>query len=197
MQQRIKEIIQASVAVKTAILSDETLVKRIEEVTAVVTQAFAAGNKVLFCGNGGSAADAQHLAAEFSGRFYTDRDALPSEALHCNTSYMTAVGNDYSFDVVYSRIIKGTGKKGDVLIGLSTSGNSVNILKAMEQARENGMITVALTGATGGKLKDLCDYLLNVPSKDTPRIQESHIMVGHIICELVEKNLFDDKKPLL
>jgi D-sedoheptulose 7-phosphate isomerase len=110
---------------------------------------------------------------------------------------MTAVGNDYSFDVVYSRIIKGTGKKGDVLIGLSTSGNSVNILKAMEQARENGMITVALTGATGGKLKDLCDYLLNVPSKDTPRIQESHIMVGHIICELVEKNLFDDKKPLL
>lgn len=195
MQQRIKEIVQASVAVKMAIATNEDLISRIEEVTGLITKAFEAGNKVLFCGNGGSAADAQHLAAEFSGRFYTDRDPLPSEALHCNTSYMTAVGNDYSFDVVYSRMIKGIGKKGDVLVGLSTSGNSVNIIKAMEQARENGMITVALTGETGGKLKDLCDHLLNVPSRDTPRIQESHIMIGHIICEMVEKNLFDNKKP--
>jgi len=159
-------------------------------VTDVIAKAFANGNKVLFCGNGGSAADAQHLAAEFSGRFYSDRDPLPSEALHCNSSYITAVANDYGYDVVYSRIIKGTGKPGDVLVGLSTSGNSVNIIKAMEQAKKLGMITVGLTGATGGKMKEVCDYLLNVPSSDTPRIQESHITVGHIICQLVEEALF-------
>jgi D-sedoheptulose 7-phosphate isomerase len=162
----------------------------IEKVTTVVAAAFRAGNKVLFCGNGGSAADAQHLAAEFSGRFYTDRDPLPSEALHCNSSYMTAVANDYGYDVVYSRIVKGMGKPGDVLIGLSTSGNSVNIMKAMEQAAEIGMINVVLTGESGGKLRNMCDYLINVPSSDTPRIQESHIMIGHIICELVETELF-------
>jgi D-sedoheptulose 7-phosphate isomerase len=153
--------------------------------------AFKNGNKVLFCGNGGSAADAQHLAAEFSGRFYTDRDALPAEALHVNTSYLTAVANDYSYDVVYSRIIKGIGKKGDVLVGLSTSGNSGNIVKAFETAKEKGMITIGFTGATGGKMKDLSDYLLNVPSNDTPRIQESHILLGHIICQLVEEQYFN------
>jgi D-sedoheptulose 7-phosphate isomerase len=145
---------------------------------------------VLFCGNGGSAADAQHLAAEFSGRFYKNRKALPSEALHCNTSYLTAVANDYSYDVIYARIIEGTGIKGDVLVGLSTSGNSPNILKAFEAAHHNGMITIGFTGSTGGKMKDCCDILLNVPSTDTPRIQESHIMLGHIICELVEENIF-------
>ena len=139
---------------------------------------------------GGSAADSQHLAAEFSGRFYTDRDALPAEALHVNTSYLTAVANDYSYDVVYSRIIKGIGKSGDVLVGLSTSGNSGNILKAFEMAREKGMTTVGFTGETGGKMKPLSDYLLNVPSTDTPRIQESHIMLGHIICQLVEEQYF-------
>ncbi|MBC7554123.1 MAG: D-sedoheptulose 7-phosphate isomerase [Taibaiella sp.] len=191
MQQKIKNIIQASVDVKMKIFSDEVLLSTIENVTSVITKAFSAGNKVLFCGNGGSAADAQHLAAEFSGRFYTDRDPLPSEALHCNTSYLTAVGNDYGFDVVYSRMVKGLGKPGDVLVSLSTSGNSVNIIKAMEQAKINGMITVGLTGETGGKMKDLCDYLINIPSKDTPRIQESHIMVGHMVCEIVEQQLFD------
>ena len=192
MQSKIKEIISASVEVKQQILADEKLLEQIEKITGVVTESFRNGNKVLFCGNGGSAADAQHLAAEFSGRFYTDRDALPSEALHCNTSYLTAVANDYSYDVIYSRIIQGTGKPGDVLIGLSTSGNSKNIIKAMEVARQKGMITVSLTGATGGKMKELSDYLVNVPSTDTPRIQESHIMVGHIICELVERNLFSN-----
>jgi len=148
------------------------------------------GGKILFCGNGGSAADAQHLAAEFSGRFYIDRNPLPSEALHCNTSYMTAVANDYSFDVVYSRMVKGMGREGDVLIGLSTSGNSANIINAIEQAASLGMKTIGFTGATGGKMKTLCDYLLNVPSTDTPRIQECHIMVGHIICQLVEAAIF-------
>ena len=162
----------------------------IAEVTNVITEAFRDGHKVLFCGNGGSAADAQHLAAEFSGRFYSDRDPLPSEALHCNTSYLTAVGNDYGFEFVYSRMIKGVGKKGDVLVGLSTSGNSVNILNAFNVANEIGMITVGFTGETGGKMKELSKYLINVPSKDTPRIQESHIMIGHIVCQLVEEGLF-------
>lgn len=191
MQQKIKDILQASVSVKQQILADEALLARIEAVTALIADAFRNGNKVLFCGNGGSAADAQHLAAEFSGRFYTDRNPLPSEALHCNTSYLTAVANDYSFDVVYSRMVKGMGRPGDVLVGLTTSGNSVNIIKAVEQAKELGMISVCLTGETGGKLKDMCDHLLNVPSKDTPRIQESHITIGHIICELVEAELFN------
>ena len=181
---------QASIDTKQKLVADAVLVERIEKVTSLIAKAFADGNKVLFCGNGGSAADAQHLAAEFSGRFYTDRDPLPSEALHCNSSYMTAVANDYGYDVVYSRIIKGTGKPGDVLIGLSTSGNSVNIINAIEQAKKIGMITVGLTGEAGGKMKNICDYLINVPSNDTPRIQESHIMVGHIICQLVEAELF-------
>ena len=184
---------QASIDTKQKLLADNVLVERIEKVTSVIAKAFANGNKVLFCGNGGSAADAQHLAAEFSGRFYTDRDPLPSEALHCNSSYMTAVANDYGYDVVYSRIIKGTGKPGDVLVGLSTSGNSVNIINAIDQAKKIGMITVGLTGERGGKMKDICDYLVNVPSNDTPRIQESHIMVGHIICQLVEEKLFKTK----
>src|SRR5476651_1690566 len=147
MQQVIKGIIKASIDVKQVILSDEQLVGTIGEVTALVAQAFANGNKVLFCGNGGSAADAQHLAAEFSGRFYTDRDPLPSEALHCNSSYITAVANDYGYDVVYSRIVKGMGKPGDVLVALSTSGNSANIIKAIEQAQKIGMISVGFTGA--------------------------------------------------
>jgi len=186
----IKDIIQASVETKQKILADTALLQTVQDVIEVVANAFKAGNKVLFCGNGGSAADAQHLAAEFSGRFYTDRDPLPSEALHVNTSYLTAVANDYSYDVVYSRLVKGMGKKGDVLIALSTSGNSVNITNAIEQAHQIGMITVGFTGETGGKMKDICDYLINVPSRDTPRIQESHIMIGHIICQLVEEQLF-------
>ena len=186
----IREIIKASIETKEKVLADESLLERIEKVTSAVVSAFKSGNKVLFCGNGGSAADAQHLAAEFSGRFYTDRDPLPSEALHVNTSYLTAVANDYSYDVVYSRLVKGMGKKGDVLIALSTSGNSVNIIKALEQAQQIGMITVGFTGETGGKMKQVCDYLINVPSKDTPRIQESHIMIGHIICQLAEEQLF-------
>lgn len=190
MQKEIRNIMQASIDTKQRLLADPVLIERIETVTSIIARAFANGNKVLFCGNGGSAADAQHLAAEFSGRFYSDRDPLPSEALHCNSSYITAVANDYGYDVVYSRIIKGTGKPGDVLVGLSTSGNSVNIINAIEQAKKIGMITVGLTGETGGKMKTICDYLLNVPSNDTPRIQESHITVGHIICQLVEEELF-------
>ena len=190
MTPKIKSIIGASIEVKQSILTNEPLIHTIEEVIKVVTLAFQNGNKVLFCGNGGSAADAQHLAAEFSGRFYKDRKALPSEALHCNSSYLTAVANDYSYDVIYSRLVEGLCVDGDVLIGLSTSGNSKNILNAFEAAKEKNTITIGFTGASGGKMKDSCEYLINVPSTDTPRIQESHIMIGHIICELVEANIF-------
>lgn len=188
--EQIRNIVQASINVKQQVLQDDALLKTVKDCIAVIVRAFKAGNKVLFCGNGGSAADAQHLAAEFSGRFYTDRDALPAEALHCNTSYLTAVANDYSYDVIYSRLIKGIGNKGDVLIGLSTSGNSANICNAFEIAKEKGMTTIAFTGATGGIMKALADHLINVPSTDTPRIQESHIMLGHIICQLVEAEYF-------
>jgi D-sedoheptulose 7-phosphate isomerase len=191
---QIKGIIQASINVKAEVLQNEVILKTVADCIDLISTAFANGNKVLFCGNGGSAADAQHLAAEFSGRFYTDRDALPSEALHCNTSYITAVANDYSYDVIYSRIVKGIGKKGDVLVGLSTSGNSKNIMNAFETAREKGMITIGFTGATGGKMKPLSDHLINVPSTDTPRIQESHILLGHIICQLVEEKLYPREK---
>ncbi|MBY0346873.1 MAG: D-sedoheptulose 7-phosphate isomerase [Hydrotalea flava] len=190
MQNKFKEVINASIEVKQAILQDANMLQNLEQAIELITNAFKNGNKVLFCGNGGSAADAQHLAAEFSGRFYKNRKALPSEALHCNTSYLTAVANDYSYDVIYARIIEGTGLPGDVLIGLSTSGNSPNILKAFEAAKANQMITIGFTGSTGGKMKDCSDILFNVPSTDTPRIQESHIMLGHIICEMVEANLF-------
>lgn len=189
---KISQTIRASVSVKEKILQQPELLKTVEAVIDVVYRAFAQGKKVLFCGNGGSASDAQHLAAEFSGRFYVNRPALQSEALHCNTSYLTAVANDYSFDVVYSRIIDGTANEGDVLVGLSTSGNSPNIINAFESARKKKMITVGFTGETGGRMKPLSDYLLNVPSTDTPRIQESHILLGHIICEEVEAMLFSD-----
>ncbi|MBZ0097617.1 MAG: D-sedoheptulose 7-phosphate isomerase [Taibaiella sp.] len=191
MQAKIQNIIQASISVKAQLLNDLGLLKTISDVTSLITDTFRNGNKVLFCGNGGSAADAQHLAAEFSGRFYKDRKPLPSEALHCNTSYLTAVANDYGYDQVYSRVVLGSGREGDVLVGLSTSGNSVNITNALQVAKEIGMITVGFTGEGGGKMKSCCDYLLSVPSKDTPRIQEAHIMIGHIICQLVEEQYFD------
>lgn len=192
MQNKIQEIVAASIDVKTKVLQNSELLKTIQEVTSLIIQAFKSGNKVMFCGNGGSAADAQHLAAEFSGRFYKDRKPLPAEALHCNTSYLTAVANDYGYDEVYSRMVAGSGKQGDVLIALSTSGNSVNITKALQTATEIGMITVGFTGEGGGKMKSLCQYLVNVPSNDTPRIQEAHILIGHIVCQLVEEGFFDD-----
>lgn len=190
MQNKIRQIISASAEVKKEILKNDAMIELIERIAADMVSALKNGNRIYFCGNGGSAADAQHLAAEFSGRFYIDRDALPAEALHCNTSYLTAVANDYSYDVIYARLIKGMGQKGDFLVGLSTSGNSANIVNAFEVAREKGIHTVGFTGESGGKMKELSDYLVNVPSNDTPRIQEAHIMVGHIICQLVEEQYF-------
>ena len=190
MKEKIQSIIKASIETKQEVLKNELLIDTIGKIVDEIVKAFKNGNRVYFCGNGGSAADAQHLAAEFSGRFYIDRNALPAEALHCNTSYITAVANDYSYDAIYSRIIDGIGQAGDVLIGLSTSGNSGNIIKAFETARNKKMITVGFTGATGGQMKAVSDYLINIPSTDTPRIQESHIMAGHIVCQLVEEKIF-------
>ena len=190
MNTRIKQIITESIQTKQQLLQDESMLQRLEKVVDEMTTAFLNGNKVQFCGNGGSAADAQHLAAEFSGRFYKNRKALPSDALHCNSSYLTAVANDYSYDVIYARLVEGTMVKGDVLVGISTSGNSGNIVKAFETARSMGIITIGFTGSAGGKMKDLSDYLFNVPSSVTPRIQESHILLGHILCELVEEKVF-------
>lgn len=187
---RIKEIIKESISLKAELLENQALLEEIQKAKDVMVKAFKDGKKVLWCGNGGSAADSQHLAAELSGRFYYDRPPLKSEALHVNTSYITAVANDYSFDVIYSRMVKAMGEKGDVLVGISTSGNSNNILLALNQAKENQMITIGFTGMGGGKMKEVSDYLLAVPSKDTPRIQECHIMIGHILCELVEAEMF-------
>jgi D-sedoheptulose 7-phosphate isomerase len=186
----IKRIIQASISTKEKLLADQDLLTRIQEASEAIVNCYKNNGKVLLCGNGGSAADAQHIAAEFSGRFYYDRPPLFAEALHVNTSYMTAVANDYSYDEVYARYVRAAGLKGDVLIGLSTSGNSGNVLRAMEDAKNLGMSVIAFTGETGGKMKDIADVLLNMPSIDTPRIQESHILVGHIICEWVEKEMF-------
>ncbi len=187
----IKEKIQASIDVKTLIMSNTVLLETILKVAEEIVNTYKHNDgKVLFCGNGGSAADAQHIAAELSGRFYTDREPLFAEALHVNSSYMTAVANDYSYNEVYSRMVKAAGRKGDVLIAISTSGNSANVVKAIEEANKRGMITVGMTGEKGGKMKDLCKYIINVPSNDTPRIQESHILIGHILCEIVESRMF-------
>jgi D-sedoheptulose 7-phosphate isomerase len=188
--EKIKKIISDSITVKQTILNDAKMLDTLQKVANEMVKTLKLGGRIYFCGNGGSAADAQHLAAEFSGRFYIDRKALPAEALHCNTSYLTAVANDYSYDVIYARLVDGIANEGDFVVGLSTSGNSGNIVKAFESARSKKVVTVGFTGKDGGKMRDLSDYLFNVPSTDTPRIQESHIMLGHIICQLVEELYF-------
>jgi len=186
----IKKQIQEQNKLTAEIAADGQFLNKIDQVTRIIVDAYKIGNKVMFCGNGGSAADAQHLAAELSGKFHLDRDPLAAEALHVNSSYITAVANDYSFDKIYSRYVSGAGKKGDILIGLSTSGNSENIVQAFKAAKNNQMITVGFTGKTGGKLKVLSEFLINVPSQNVPRIQEMHLLIGHIICEKVENELF-------
>jgi D-sedoheptulose 7-phosphate isomerase len=186
----IANMIAASIAAKTALLHDAALQERIAHATALVVATFEQRGKVLFCGNGGSAADAQHLAAEFSGRFYRDRAPLFAEALHVNTSYLTAVANDYGYEQVFERMTEAAGRAGDVLVAISTSGNSVSIVNAARKAQAIGMKVVAMTGQGGGALAAHCDVLLNAPSTDTPRIQEVHILMGHIICALTEEQLF-------
>jgi len=189
----IPQIIQESINTKQQLLQETALIAQLELAIDLCVNCFKKDGKILFCGNGGSAADAQHLAAELSGRYYYDRPPLYAEALHVNTSYLTAVANDYSYDKIYSRMVEAAGKKSDILIGLSTSGNSPNVLEAFKKAKEIGMKTIAFTGQGGGKLKEYADVLLDIPSTDTPRIQESHILLGHILCEFIEKRIFPQK----
>ena len=193
MQSQIEKIIQESIRVKISLLDNSDLIQTLEEVSKLCIQRYMQKKKLLFCGNGGSAADAQHISAELSGRFYIDRPGLFAEALHVNSSFVTAVANDYGFDSVYSRMVEAAGVEGDVLFAISTSGNSPNILNAAIKAKDKGMTVVGMTGASGGKLKEHVDFLLNVPSENTPRIQESHILMGHILCELIEQELFGSK----
>ena len=189
----IKKRIKESADLKTSLSGNNQLTETVSDVVKAVVITYKNKGKVLWCGNGGSAADAQHLAAELSGRFYYDRPPLFSEALHVNTSYITAVANDYSYEEIYSRLINAMGNKGDVLMCLSTSGNSVNVLKAIETANQKGVITVGFTGESGGEMINKCKYLIRIPSSDTPRIQECHMLLGHTICELAESELFPKK----
>ena len=190
MKDHIRQVITNSIELKQRVLADPEIIALTERLAEFCASCFQQDGKLLWCGNGGSAADAQHLAAEFSGRFYYDRPPLFSEALHVNTSYLTAVGNDYGYDEVYARMVRAMGRKKDILIAMSTSGNSPNVIKAAEAARAQEMIVVGFTGEGGGKLAALSDHLLAIPSTDTPRIQECHMLVGHIICELVEAKIF-------
>ena len=194
--QRVRQSIEASIAAKEQLLADAKLVATVSSVTAIMIDAFRAGNKVLLFGNGGSAADAQHIAAEFVGRFAFDRPALPALALSVNTSCVTAIGNDYGFDLVFSRQLEALAHRGDVAIGISTSGRSPNVLRAIATAKKLGLHTVGLTGAAGSKLADAVDHCICVPSTETPRIQECHILVGHIISELVEQTIFHEESCL-
>lgn len=189
-EERISGLIHSSIATNQRLLQDAALISTMAEVSRVIVKALRQGNKILLCGNGGSAADAQHIAAELVGRFAFDRPALPALALSVNTSCVTAIGNDYGFDVIFSRQIEALGREGDIAIGISTSGNSANVLHAMSTSRRLGLGAVAFTGCTGGKVKNEADFCLCAPSNETPRIQECHILMGHIICELVEDTIF-------
>jgi len=190
MRSRINKCIKSAVEHYTSISQDDILQEKIQKIVTKSIAAFKDDKKMLLCGNGGSASDAQHIAAELSGRFYADRPPLYAEALHVNSSYMTAVANDYGYEATYARMVEAAGRKGDVLIGISTSGNSPNVEKAMQKAKEIGMLTVGFTGKNGGKMKDICDIMICVPSVDTPRIQEAHILIGHVICQLIEEGMF-------
>lgn len=191
MQEHISDILNDSFNNLQKVISDKELILEIETITTKIIKAFKDGNKLLLCGNGGSASDAQHIAAELSGRFIKERKPLYAEALHVNSSYMTAVSNDYGFESTYSRMLEAIGKKGDVLIALSTSGNSENVVNAVKMANSLEMLSVGMSGATGGKIKELCQHNIIIPSSNTARIQEAHIIVGHIFCQIIEEKLFD------
>jgi len=187
----VRERIIASIELKQALLKQSQLLAQIAD---ELIRAYRAGRKVILFGNGGSAADAQHIAAELAGRYYMDRKPLPAEALTVNTSILTAIGNDYGFEQIFARQVEALGNPGDIAIGISTSGNSPNVIEGIRAAKRKGMITIGLTGADGGQLKNEVDYCICVPSKDTPRIQEAHILIGHIWCELIERALFGDER---
>jgi D-sedoheptulose 7-phosphate isomerase len=187
----VRDRIQRSIEVKQALLLDAAWRELVAEAALQIVKSIRAGGKVLFCGNGGSAADAQHLAAEFTGRYLKERRALPALALHGNSSAVTAIGNDYGFDLIFARQMEALGKAGDVAVGISTSGNSRNVLRALEVAKSKSIYTIALTGGNGGAMKNLADCTICIPSEETPRIQECHILTGHIICEIAEEMLLD------
>jgi D-sedoheptulose 7-phosphate isomerase len=191
MQEHISDILNDSFNNLQKVINDKGLILEIETITTKIIKAFKDGNKLLLCGNGGSASDAQHIAAELSGRFIKERKPLYAEALHVNSSYMTAVSNDYGFESTYSRMLEAIGKKGDVLIALSTSGNSENVVNAIKMANSLEMLSVGMSGASGGKIKELCQHNIIIPSSNTARIQEAHIIVGHIFCQIIEEKLFD------
>jgi len=182
--------IKESYEIKKAILEDRKLLDLIAEIGEVLVSVYNNGNKLLIAGNGGSAADAQHIAGELVSKFYFDRPALPAIALTTDTSIITAIGNDYGYEKLFSRQIEANGVKGDVFLGISTSGNSANIIEGLKVAKEKGIMTIGLTGKTGGKMKDFCDYCICVPSNETPRIQEAHILIGHILCSIIEEAIF-------
>ena len=192
MKSRINKCIASSVENHTRVLKDVNLQENIEKIVKKSIAAFKSDKKMLLCGNGGSASDAQHIAAELSGRFYSDRPPLYAEALHVNSSYITAVANDYGYESTYARMVEAAGREGDVFVGISTSGNSPNVVKAMKKAKEIGMLAVGFTGRDGGKIQEICDIMIRIPSDDTPRIQEAHILVGHIICQLIEEEMFSN-----
>ncbi|MFH2034602.1 MAG: D-sedoheptulose 7-phosphate isomerase [Candidatus Margulisiibacteriota bacterium] len=187
MQGSIQAEISQNIELNKKVL--ETLPPKIEAAVAALVNALKAGNKLLICGNGGSAADSQHIAAEFIGRFLKERKPLPAIALSTNTSILTCLGNDYGFDIIFARQVEGLGQKGDVLLGISTSGNSENVVKAFQKARSMGIKTIALTGRGGGKMAKEADIIIIVPSDKTPKIQEAHLMIYHIICQLVESEM--------
>ena len=190
MKDRILNCIRESAKVKESILNSQEIVSNIQNIVGHSVDVFKRGGKILLCGNGGSASDAQHIAAELSGRFYKERKPLFAEALHVNTSFVTAVANDYGYDNIYSRMVEAAGKKSDILIGISTSGNSKNVVNAILKAKEIGMITVGFTGESSCEMDLICDTMIKIPSINTPRIQEAHILIGHIICQLIEEELF-------
>ena len=192
MKNRINKCITSSVENYTRVLKDVNLQENIEEIVKKSIVAFKSDKKMLLCGNGGSASDAQHIAAELSGRFYSDRTPLYAEALHVNSSYITAVANDYGYDFTYARMVEAAGREGDIFVGISTSGNSPNVVKAIQKANEIGMLTIGFTGRHAGKMQEICNIMIRIPSDDTPRIQEAHILVGHIVCQLIEEEMFPD-----
>jgi D-sedoheptulose 7-phosphate isomerase len=194
LQDFIAGELRKTASVIGALVADAGLARTIETVARLCAKALRDGNKLLLAGNGGSAADAQHLAAELVSRFYFDRPGLAAVALTTDTSALTAIGNDYGFERLFSRQVDALGRKGDVFIGLSTSGNSPNILKALDEARLKGLVTVGLTGQGGGRMAALCDHCLRMPSSETPRIQEGHIVVGHTVCALIEREMFTPPK---
>jgi|SRR6185369_10316820 len=195
-EQRAVQTIKSSIAAKQQLLANQEILSTIAQVSKVMVESFRKGNKVFLFGNGGSAADSQHIAAEFVGRFAFDRPPLPALALSVNTSCVTAIGNDYGFDLVFARQLEALAKPGDVAIGISTSGNSPNVLQGLAAANKLGLHTVAFAGCTGGKMKNAADFCICAPSHETPRIQECHILVGHIISELVEATIFHEQSRI-